>query len=103
MNDDTRKECQRARSIATKLTRDEHSDRWECAYAGALAAFDEMGMSARDWFAIHASEEDVGAHMFENSDDWAERPRSREQARYAFADAMLEARGQSTAKAPSRA
>ena len=42
------------------------------------------GMSLRDWFATQASEQDIEEHTYNN--------RSREQAKYAYADAMLRAR-----------
>lgn len=45
------------------------------------------GMSLRDYFAIHASEEDIKAVMFGFSD------MSRSKARYIFADAMIAERG----------
>ena len=54
------------------------------------------GMSLRDWFAGQATERDIEAHLT-NCD--AEgfgtgRYRTREQAKYAYADAMIAARGQ---------
>lgn len=44
------------------------------------------GMSLRDYFAIHASEKDIEAIRFGFSD------MSRSEARYIYADEMLEAR-----------
>lgn len=88
-----------ARAIATELTRDVNSDRWTCAYEAALAAMAETQISLRDRLASNASEEDVSAHMFGTDNDWAERPRSREQARYAFADAMLAAKAMEARRA----
>ena len=67
---------------------------------------DEDGFTVRDYFAIHASDEDVAAHMQgplepKQQTDMMGREmvvsapsrRTREQARYAFADEMLKARG----------
>jgi len=45
------------------------------------------GMSLRDWLAGHASETDVLAHMDREMI-------TREEAKYAYADAMLKARNQ---------
>ena len=65
-----------------------------------------MGMTLRDYFAIHATEEDIQRHLptgriievvvetmigLKEVEKQPER-RTREQARYAFADAMLKAR-----------
>lgn len=44
----------------------------------------ESGMSLRDYFAVHASDKDIQYYLGDG--------RSREQARYLYADAMLEAR-----------
>lgn len=57
------------------------------------------GMSLRDWFATHASEQDIARFQeFEASDvpfpAMAVAIYSREAARYRFADAMLKARGE---------
>ena len=64
------------------------------------------GMTLRDYFAIHATEEDIQRHLptgriievvvetmigLKEVEKQPER-RTREQARYAFADAMLKAR-----------
>ena len=57
---------------------------------GAYAA--EPGMTLRDWFASHATEDDVEAHR-EYTAELAF-ANTREQARYAFADAMLAARSE---------
>lgn len=46
----------------------------------------EIGMSLRDYFAIHASEKDIEAVRFGFSD------MSRSEARYIYADEMLKAR-----------
>jgi hypothetical protein len=45
------------------------------------------GMTQRDYFAVHASEEDVLSH-WPMDHDW-ERQGTRVEARYRFADAML--------------
>lgn len=50
----------------------------------------QQGMSLRDYFAIHATERDIAAH--DCTDEVPAVVRSREAARYAFADAMLAAR-----------
>jgi hypothetical protein len=47
------------------------------------------GMSLRDYLADRASEEDIQAHR---SIGTVQQARTREQAKYAYADAMLEAR-----------
>lgn len=66
----------------------------------------ERGMTLRDYFAIHASEDDIQRHLPTGrvvdvvtpngfgGKSVERRPefRTREQARYAFADAMLKAR-----------
>jgi hypothetical protein len=52
-----------------------------------------QGMSLRDYFAAHASEDDIGAHrQREHSGERARLIPSREAARYRYADAMLAAR-----------
>jgi hypothetical protein len=61
----------------------EYSEKW-----GGDA---QDGMSIRDYFAAHATEEDVRAHMY---DDRLHQVCSREAARYRYADAMLKAREQ---------
>ena len=53
----------------------------------------EFDMSLRDWFAGQASERDIAVHQyyyFEGKD----RRRSREQAKYVYADKMMQARRQ---------
>jgi hypothetical protein len=50
-------------------------------------ALGSKGMSLRDWFAGQASETDVLAHMDREMI-------TREEAKYAYADAMLKARGE---------
>ncbi|MDR6511509.1 hypothetical protein J2792_002381 [Novosphingobium capsulatum] len=48
------------------------------------------GLTIRDWFAAHAREMDIDEHRaFGAEGEWTN---TREQARYAFADAMLAAR-----------
>jgi hypothetical protein len=52
------------------------------------------GMSLRDWFAGNASEDDVFTHRDFDMDEHGTciPRRTREQAKYAYADAMIEAR-----------
>ena len=52
---------------------------------------DGIGMSMRDWFATHASEEDIKQHLTWHAEGTVF-SRTREQARYHYADAMIEAR-----------
>lgn len=49
------------------------------------------GISLRDYFAIHATDADIKKYLGGNT------RRSREEARYAFADAMLKQRERSEA------
>jgi hypothetical protein len=57
------------------------------------------GMSLRDYIAISASEEDILAHGGETDfgPGWEARGRSREAAKYAYADAMLAERNKASA------
>lgn len=71
-------------------------------------AVQHAGMTLRDYFAIHATEEDIQRHLptgriievvvetMIGLKEVEKQPEYRtiEQARYAFADAMLKARGQ---------
>ena len=51
------------------------------------------GMTLRDWFAGHASREDVMRHRFENPDGSERKPAlTVEQAKWEYADAMLAGR-----------
>ena len=52
------------------------------------------GVSLRDWLASHASEQDIEDHTLGDlrDDGRSYNHRSREQAKYAYADAMLRAR-----------
>lgn len=62
------------------------------AFPRTVGSHTHSGMTLRDYFAAHASEQDVMAHRTHlDADPWgyANTP---EQARYAFADAMLAAR-----------
>jgi hypothetical protein len=52
---------------------------------------DPTGMTLRDWFASTALEEDIIAHIVYYADS-TEFSRTREEARYHYADAMLKAR-----------
>lgn len=50
----------------------------------------QPGMTLRDWFAAHASEADIDSHrLVDFVDGEFEARTSREEARYAYADAML--------------
>ena len=53
-----------------------------------------QGVSLRDWLASHASEQDIEDHTLGDLRDSGRsyNHRSREQAKYAYADAMLRAR-----------
>ena len=53
----------------------------------------QEGMSLRDWFASHASENDIRRHqsIIERSNGYTYMP-SIEECKYAYADAMLKAR-----------
>ena len=53
---------------------------------------DPDGMSLRDWFATHASQEDIKHHLTWHDEGMVIFRRTREQARYHYADAMIEAR-----------
>ena len=55
----------------------------------------QLGMTLRDWFATHATENDIRKHqsMIEQANGWT-KTATVEQAKYAYADAMLKARGQ---------
>lgn len=58
--------------------------------AGGAIEIDKKGISIRDYFATHATEEDIRLNQVR--DDQGVRILSREAARYRFADSMLEAR-----------
>lgn len=75
----------------------------EPAFPHSRLGSDADGMTLRDYFAAKASEEDIGfwrptGRMAITASSITGRPlevpelRTREQARYAFADAMLKAR-----------
>ena len=53
--------------------------------------YDAEGMTLRDWFAGQATEEDIEEHAFVKLGD-GHYPRTREAAKYAYANAMLAAR-----------
>ena len=55
---------------------------------------DREGMSLRDWFATQASEQDIEEHTLGDlrASGRSYNHRSREQAKYAYADAMIKAR-----------
>lgn len=63
---------------------------------GQLISHGSFGMSLRDWLAHHASEEDIAPYvqLCMNPGSTGARiiSRNREQAKYAYADAMLAAR-----------
>ena len=52
-----------------------------------------QGMSLRDWFATHASENDIRRHqsIIERTNGYTYAP-SIEECKYAYADAMIKAR-----------
>jgi hypothetical protein len=62
---------------------------------GAGATTREGGMTLRDWFATHASEDDIAEHRWQGilADGSYGYNLTREEARYRHADAMLAARG----------
>lgn len=56
---------------------------------GPVMTSDEQGMTLRDYFAVRASEQDINVILC-----FAPEHLTRAQARYRYADAMLEARKQ---------
>lgn len=64
------------------------------------------GVTVRDWLATHATEEDIRAHRVTKVERWQDHrgneqssssfTNTREQARYAYADAMIATRGEGT-------
>jgi hypothetical protein len=58
----------------------------------------EDGMDLRDYFAIHANDYDIYSYMYEtragSGISASSQIRTREEARYAYADAMMKAREQ---------
>ena len=54
-------------------------------------AYHYEGITMRDWFATHASEGDIKQHLTWHAEGTVF-SRTREQARYHYADAMIEAR-----------
>lgn len=66
------------------------------AFPWTAMAISDRGMTLRDYFAIHASNDEVTAYFRYNRRD-GHHPISSElaEARYAFADAMLRAREKS--------
>jgi hypothetical protein len=60
--------------------------------------FVSQGMSLRDYFAAHASDEDIEQHHRIIMQRTACRPTT-EQCKYAYADAMIQARSVATTKA----
>ena len=59
-----------------------------------VLSVEHTGMTLRDWFASHASEQDIEDHALGElrASGRSYNHRSREQAKYAYADAMLQAR-----------
>ena len=57
---------------------------------------DELGMDLRDYFAAKATEVDIETYQWEKTVGYGivagTQIRTREQAKYAYADAMMEAR-----------
>jgi hypothetical protein len=69
------------------------------------AGLNNTGMTLRDYFAAKATNEDINMHSMGSWAQWVEelpsgrkemksgfKPRTREEAKYAYADAMLKAR-----------
>jgi len=52
----------------------------------------QEGMSLRDYLAAHTTEQDIAKHKLYCSEEGGIIHRTREQAKYAYADAMLEVR-----------
>ena len=81
-----------------------NKDIWAFPSHGSMGEVAQEGMTLRDYFAIRASEEDIQRHLSgivkvivgQNADgpiyEHQQAFRSREQARYRWADAMLAAR-----------
>lgn len=79
-------------------------DIWAFPSHGSMGEVVQEGMTLRDYFAARASEEDIQRHLTgmvkvivgQNEKgpiyEYQQAFRSREQARYRWADAMLEAR-----------
>jgi hypothetical protein len=64
-------------------------------YPNGQVQYGPTGMSLRDWFAGHASEDDIGGYLREKISPKTGRKisgLSREEAKYAYADAMMQAR-----------
>jgi hypothetical protein len=64
--------------------------------------FGSSGMSLRDYFAAHASEQDIEEHLGGKISPKTGRKMdclSREKAKFAYADAMIKARSVATTKA----
>ena len=60
----------------------------------AFASQHNPGMTIRDWFAAHASEEDIKTYRQKGQDNYGYSyfKETREAARYRYADAMIKAR-----------
>jgi hypothetical protein len=75
---------------------DDGGSAFPVAYHPEGNSADQPGMSLRDWLAHHASEEDIAPYvqLCMNPGSTGARiiSRNREQAKYAYADAMLAAR-----------
>lgn len=72
------------------------------AQGGGVITNDEIymvGASMRDWFAAHASEEDVKQFLHAQDAHGLSYQRSRAEARYMHADAMLALRSKAWSKA----
>jgi len=61
-------------------------------HANGQVQYGGTGMALRDWFAAHASDDDIERHHRIIMDRTSIRPTT-EQCKYAYADAMIQARG----------
>ena len=64
-------------------------------YPNGNLQYPVYGMTLRDWIATHATEEDILAHLggtVHPQTGWPINRRTREAAKYAYADAMIAAR-----------
>jgi hypothetical protein len=59
---------------------------------GEVLVYESEGLTMRDYFAAHATQEDIHHLMYKFGPDEHTQIMTREQAKYAHADAMLKAR-----------
>jgi hypothetical protein len=71
-------------------------------HANGQVLYGSNGMSLRDWFASHASDDDIERHqrLIERSNGYTYQP-SIEECKYAYADTMIAARSGFTLKDPT--